>query len=192
MSTSENISLWKKRAEIDYIPLFISLWLSLNAWMRDRYTVARERKREREMLELLKRGGNTLSDRFAELIHAKDSNGSRFRGNFGELQRALVNANIPYDRSQNKTVSFVYCIIEWNNGQPEFVSVLKTKYQKTKIKIDNDLWVEDNTGHLFAAYMEIVYQIRCTLFHGNLAPTPKNERVIRQLYLTLSMIMEKI
>ena len=36
MSSSKNISLWKKKAEIDYIPIFMSLWLSLNAWMRDR------------------------------------------------------------------------------------------------------------------------------------------------------------
>ena len=188
MSTSENISLWKKRAEIDYIPLFISLWLSLNAWMRDRYTVSKDRA----MLELLKKGGNLLSERFAELIHAKDSNGSRFRGNFAELQRAFVNANIPYEKCPNRTISFACCVIEWNNGQPIFVSVLKKKSQKAKIRIDDDLWVEDDTNRLFAAYMEMVYQIRCVLFHGDLAPKPENERVIRQLYLTLSMITEHV
>ena len=188
MSISENISLWKKRSEIDYIPLFISLWLSLNAWMRDRYTTSKDR----DMLEILKRGGNILSARFADLLRAKDSDGSRFRGNFGELQRALANAHIPYDRWPDKTVDLSCCIVDWNNGQPKFESVLKGKYQKGKINIDGYLWVEDNTDRLFAAYVEIIYQIRCALFHGDLAPKPENERVIKQLYLTLSMIMERI
>ena len=188
MSAAENISLWKKRAEIDYIPPFISLWLSLNAWMRDRYTVCKDR----EMLELLKAGGNRLSNRFAELIHAKDSNGSTFRGNFGELQRALINANIPYDKYQDKIISFDCCILEWNNGQIEFVQVSKGKRQRAKIKIDDNFWVENDTNRVFAGYMEIVYQIRCALFHGNLAPKPQNERVIKQLYLTLSMITEHV
>ena len=188
MSTSENISLWKKRAEIDYIPPFISLWLSLNAWMRDRYT----ENKDRAILDLLKAGGNRLSDRFAELIHAGDSNGSRFRGNLGELHRALVNANIPYQKKPEEKVSFDSCIIDWNNGQISFESVLKEKNQKEKIEIDNNLWFEDNSKRLFAAYIEIVYQIRCSLFHGDLAPKPENERVIRPLYLTLSMIMENV
>lgn len=189
MSTSENISLWKKRAEIDYIPPFISLWLSLNAWMRDRYRP----EKDREMLELLKGGGNTLSDRFAELIHASDSSGSAFRGSIGELHRALLNAHIPYDnRWPGEIISFASCPISWNDGLPDLESVLKTKNQRDKIPIDDDLWFEKDAGRLFAAYMEIVYQIRCALFHGHLAPIPDNVRVIRQLYFTLSMIMERI
>ena len=190
MSTSENISLWKKRAEIDYIPPFISLWLSLNAWMRDRFTEKTDRKR----LELLKHNSHPLSDKFAELIRDQDANGNRFRGNFGELHRALVNANIPYDNSrwQGQVISFSSCPIICNGGSSKLESVLKTKSGRGKIKIDDNLWVENDTERLFAAYMEIVYQIRCTLFHGNLAPKPDNERVIRHLYLTLSMIMEHI
>ena len=123
MSTSENISLWKKRAEIDYIPLFISLWLAINAWMRDRYT----ERNDRDMLEILKRGENTLSESFVGLIQSNDSSGNLFKGNFGKLHRALVNASIPYDRDVNRTVNFANCVIEWNNGNPQFVSVLKEK-----------------------------------------------------------------
>ena len=194
MSTSENISLWRKRSEIDYIPPFISLWLSLNAWMRDRYTTDADRGR----LELLKRGENKLSDRFAELIQATDSNGIAFRGSLGELQRALVNARIPYDKKwqdnrwQNEVINFASCPVTWSDGAPELESVLKTEKQRQKVKIGDNLWVENNINRVFAAYMEIVYQIRCALFHGNLAPKLENERVIRHLYLTLSMIMEHI
>ena len=112
MSAPEEIPLWidwKNRAEIDYIPLFISLWLSLNAWMRDRFHKA---DKDRERMELLKGGGHKLSERFAELIHAKDSNGTTFRGSFGELQRALSNAHIPYGgRWSGEIISFASCPI---------------------------------------------------------------------------------
>ena len=61
------------------------------------------------------------------------------------------------------------------------------------IKLDDHLMVESDSERLFVAYIEIVYQVRCALFHGDLAPTSEeNKRVIQQLYLTLSMIMENI
>ena len=71
-------------------------------------------------------------------------------------------------------------------------SVLKTEGQKNKIEIVENLWIEDNTQRVFAAYIEILYQIRCELFHARLEPTLANERVMKQLYLTLSMIMEHV
>ena len=188
MSTSRNISLWKERAEIDYFPLFISLWLSLNAWMRDRFNENSDRGR----LELLKRGGHTLSTQFSGLVHASDASGDLFKGNLAALHRALVNANICYSNRPQGIVSFDCCAIDWNNGQPNFESVLVGNASHDRLEIENGLWVEDNPERLFAAYMEIVYQIRCALIHGNLAPVDQNERVIRHLYLTLYMVMEQV
>ncbi len=190
MSNSENISLWKKKAEIDYIPLFMSLWLSLNAWMRDRFNV----DKDREILNLLKSSDGQLKDRFSELIHQSNAESLRFKGNFSELCRALDNADIRYTKEQwkNKKVSFENCIIDWANGSPQFTSILKTKHQQSKIQIDDGLWVEDDNAHIFAAYIEILYQVRCALFHGDLPPKPENERVVKALYLTLSMVMEKV
>ena len=189
MSTSENISLWKQRAKIDYFPLFISLWLSLNAWMRDHFS---DKKKDRAQLELLKHGGHALYDTFYGLIKAENAKGTMFRGNFAELHRALLDANITYENRQDRIVSLKCCAIDWNNGQPNFESVLKGKKQHEKLQIDSDLWVENNPERLFAAYMEIVYQVRCTLIHGGLAPILQNERVIKHLYTTLSMVMEPI
>ena len=60
------------------------------------------------------------------------------------------------------------------------------------IQLDDDVWVEGDTERLFKAYIEIVYQVRCNLFHGDLVPNTENHRVIRLLYLMLFMIMEDI
>ena len=197
MSDAENIyRLWKQRAEIDYIPHFMALWLSLNAWMKDYFVFAADRT-DRDRLEVLKQDDSSLFDRFAGLIDAQGINGTLFRGYFAELHRALGNAQISYDRRQ-EIISFDCCMIEWNNGRPRFASVVAQNRDNTpesgqqEIKLDEELWVENNPDRLFAAYIEIVYQIRCALFHGNLAPDNENKKVIQQLYLTLSMIMEDI
>ncbi len=191
MSNLENIYLWKKKAEIDYIPPFMSLWLSLNAWMKHRF----EFRRDRDRLEALKRSGLFL-DKFKELIRNESINGILFRGYFGELHRALVNAHILYNRIPDKTISFECCMIEWNNGKPRFESILVEKENNNssfEIELDDGLWVENDPERLFVVYIEIVYQVRCALFHADLAPdSEENKRVIQQLYLTLSMIMENI
>ena len=189
MSASENISLWKKKSEIDYIALFMSLWLSLNAWMRDRIP----ENKNRERIELFKRGDNSLKDEFARLMHQDSAIAKTFRGYFSELYKALDAADIYYPRGLacNK-VSFECCAIDWKDGAPIFESILKKERQHNKIEIDTNIWVVDDNNLLFAAYIETLYQVRCALFHGDLPPKQENERVIKALYLTLSMVMAKV
>lgn len=204
MSNPEIIKLWKEKAEIDYIPPFMSLWVSLNAWMKDRFKY----DKDRDGLEALKDSAPVLLDKFKELIGTQSINGVLFRGYFGGLHRALSSVRIPYNIRPNEMVSFECCIIDWNHGDPQFESILTegeasnlssetpTEFDETRqetIELDDDLTVENNPGRLFAAYIEIVYQVRCALFHGDLAPTLKeNKKVIQHLYLTLSMVMEDI
>ena len=200
MSEQETLSSqWKEKAEIDYIPLFMSLWISFNAWMEEIYRgfeeadqVQADQVQDRYKLNLLKRNRHQLFDKFDELIHTRDIDGVRFRGNFGELHRSLVNAHIPYRDWPRAIISLDSCPITWKGNSSTLESVLKAEGQRDRIKIGENLWIEDNTLRLFAAYIEILYQIRCELFHGKLEPSPANERVMKQLYLTLSMIMEYV
>ena len=199
MSEQETLSSrWKEKAEIDYIPLFISLWISFNAWMEETYEDLEEddqdqadqnRDQDRYKLNLLQRNRHQLFNKFDELIRTDNIDGMRFRGNFGELHRALVHARIPYKDCVNEIISLGSCPI---TTKGYFESVLKTKGQRDKIEIGENLWIEDNTQRVFAVYIEILYQIRCELFHARLKPSPANERVMKQLYLTLSMIMEYV
>ena len=204
MSNPEIIKLWKEKAEIDYIPPFMSLWVSLNAWMKDSFTY----DIERDGVESLKDSAPLLLDKFKELIGTQSINGVLFRGYFGELHWALSNVRIPYNIRPAQIISFECCIIDWNHGNPQFDSILiegeadnlsfetpieTDEIMQETIALDDDLKVENNPERLFAAYIEIVYQIRCALFHGDLAPTPEeNKKVIQHLYLTLSMVMEDI
>ncbi len=204
MSNPEIIKLWKEKAQIDYIPPFMSLWVSLNAWMKKKF----EYDKERDGVESLKDSAPLLLNKFKELIGVESINGVLFRGYFGELHRALSSACIPYNTRPNKIISFKCCLIDWNHGDPQFEPVLiedkvnnssfetpteVDEISQETINLDDDLKVENNPERLFSAYIEIVYQVRCALFHGDLAPTrKKNKQVIQQLYLTLSMVMEDI
>lgn len=189
MSVSENISLWKKKSEVDYITLFIPLWLALNAWMKDKYE---EISKDRHLIDKLKSSQTSnLGHKFAKLI----VNDNVFKAQFFELHRSLENANLEYDKNYdnyNKKISFTNCIIDWKNGSPHFNSMIKTKGQHDKIKLGDNFFVTNNRAELFASYIENLYQIRCLLFHGRLKPSPENEKVIKQLYLTLSMIMYEV
>ncbi len=196
MSNSNNISLWKQKSEIDYIPLFIPLWLSLNAWMKDRWD---EVTNDRKLLQKLKEEDNKLCIKFHGLIKGTEDDPITFRGYFVELCRALENANIPFHKlpenlknSPDKSITFKNTIIDWKDGTPEFENVIKTKYQQDKIKLSDKIYVDNNINKVFGSYIENLYQVRCALFHGDLPPTPENERVTRALYLTLQMIMEDV
>ena len=120
MSNLEIIKLWKEKAEIDYIPPFMSLWVSLNAWMKYRFKY----NKDRDGLEALKDSAPVLLDKFKELIGTQSINGVLFRGYFGGLHRALSSVRIPYNIRPNEIVSFECCIIDWNHGDPQFESIL--------------------------------------------------------------------
>lgn len=215
---SKSIKEWKKRSEIDYIPLFISLWLSFNAWMNNTHinSIKSQKKAEakdknktknkdeaktevkvtdRDLIEFCKNDKyKDLGKLFLNLLERTDAEGENFKANYAELRKALNNAKIQFDLDEEdkRIISFKECIINWNNREPEFDSIIRKKGQRHTIKIEEDVWVTNEPEVLFATYIEIVYQIRCLLFHGKLLPNSANERVIKQLYLTLSTIMERI
>ena len=197
MSSYKNISLWKKKSEIDYIPLFISLWFSLNSWIKNKYIG----KNDREMLEILKNDKSQLNDQFQELINGNSNAKSMtFKGYFLELHQALQNANLEYERlpktlqdTLDKKISFNNVFLEWRDDtDPSLESIVKKKSQHDRLEISPSFHIDNNTSNVFRAYIEILYQIRCLLFHGMFTPKYENERVIKALYLTLSMVMDGV
>ena len=202
-SDNEKIRVWKERAAIDYVPPFMNLWLCLNAWMTAEYP---ELSGDRNKLNRLKDRSSSLFDRFTELMRAQGIHATLFRSYFADLHRALVNADIRYHQYPDKIVRFDCCLIDQTANPRNFESILvqpgeitethasfeSSDIEQEVIKLDDDVWVEGNTERLFKAYIEIVYQVRCNLFHGDLVPDADKHRVIRLLYLTLFMTMENI
>ena len=171
---------------------------------------------DRDKLNRLKANPSPILDRFTGFMGASDINAMLFKSYFADLHRALVSADIRYHQYPNKIVRFDCCLIDQAANPRNFESILVLPGEITEthasfesgdieqeaieqevreqkgIELDDDVWVEGNTERLFKAYIEIVYQVRCNLFHGDLVPDAENHRVIRLLYLTLFMTMEDI
>ena len=213
MEPVDNISLWKKKSEIDYAPLFLSLWVAFNVWMNDRW--GGNKRRERDLINLIKDMDNeALKNEFIELIHGEGAEALTFRGYFAALHDALEKTDLDYDglpkklkNADSKKISFSNCIIDLRDDEPKLVSVVVKKIELNRdeeeaeeyddkdeetIKIGSNFWVKNNNDDLFAAYIEILYKVRCHVVHGDLELVEKNERVLKYLYLTLSMIMKPL
>lgn len=201
-SDNENIRVWKERAAIDYVPPFMNLWLCLNAWMNNE---SEDELVERDKLNNLKNNPSSLLERFRELMSSEGINATLFRSYFAELHRALINAHIPYHKYRDNIVRFDCCLIDQQTSPRTFESILvrqeeitanapseSNEIEQVEIELDDDWCLERDPERLFKAYIEIVYQVRCNLFHGDLVPDIENHRVIRLLYLMLFMIMEDI
>lgn len=186
---------WKEKSRVDYTPIFVALWLSFNAWVKKEYkSKNKPSATDRDYINSLKADETSgISSIFAELINPKNKDvlALKFRGDLAGLIRSLTNANICYQKDPENIISFENCITTGASKDPKYVSVMKKQRQWRKIQISDDLWVENNVQRVFTVYIEILYRIRCAFFHGTLAPTEKNERVIRHLYLTLSVLMER-
>lgn len=207
MKLSKKILLWKDKSKIDYTPLFLSLWVAFNIWMRSKTT--NKRATERDIIDSIKDIGNNLlalkndsgvlKEEFIKMIQGESAEALTFRRYFSELHRSLENANLPYETNANglknvgnKKIAFSNCIIEWLGGNFQLDSLVRRKRQHNIIEIDSNFRVENNNDRLFAAYIEIVYQVRCHVVHGTLPLNVKTERVVRYTYLTLSMVMKPL
>ncbi len=206
MEPVDNISLWKKKSEIDYVPLFLSLWVTFNVWMKDKW--ADNAKNDRALINLTKDMDNeSLKNEFIELIHGEGAEALTFRGYFAELHSALEDTDLEYDQLnrvrlvRSRKISFKNCVTDFRVKYPKLISVVVeiTEWDREEaeqddglIEIASDFWVENNNKALFAAYIEILYKVRCHVVHGNLSLNSKNERVLKYLYLTLSMIMQSL
>lgn len=144
MSNIEIIKLWRQRAEIDYVNLFIPLWLSLIAWIKDGYKDStkksgKNKDYERHQIEWFKSGGHELSERFIYLMTDTNDNKQHidkeiaiFRGYFVELHRAFENADITFNRPPkdlkkeiNQKVSFKNTILDWLDDDPKFTNITR-------------------------------------------------------------------
>lgn len=191
MSTVHTISAWKQKSEIDYFSLFVPLWLAFDAWCKDKYG----RSTQRECLEMLKSDAinNKTYHKFNSLINGSDSLSQTFKNNLKQLNEALLASPIYYKDGSNTIV------ISLENGLTDFTSkiyenLFRTSHQSkhTKIEFIAGLYLTDDIQKIYKSYIEILYQARCALFHGNLEPNRENERIIKHLYLTLRDIAEQI
>lgn len=189
MSVSETISSWKQKAEIDYFSLFVPLWLAFDAWCKDKYG----KHTQRLCLEALKNDeiNNKTYHKIKSLLGGMDSLSINFKNNFKQLSEALDAQPIYYEGDDSKpTLSFKTALIERSTGRYE--NLFRTSKQRDKIELVPDIYLTDEVPKIYKSYIEILYQIRCYLFHGSLTPNKENERIVKNLYLTLKDLISEV
>lgn len=181
---------WMQKAEIDYFSPFLTLWSGFNSWFKSHYCEITH-KTDRLFIDKLKDDNtprNQIYIKFKNLIINPTQ--GKFRSDFEGLITTTAQASIISDRTQ-KIISFEYALIDFSkkSDPTAYISLLKTPRAQGKIKLDN-LFVTDEYNKLFAGLIEIIYQIRCTLIHGNLDPTKENHEVVKYCYYILLELME--
>lgn len=186
---------WMVKADVDYFPQFMTLWLAFNSWYRSHYSEID--KNDRAFVEKLKNdlsGRNQAYKKFSELIaEGKIKENLNFKSNLEALWYSLNRTVIKYPDGfcAQVKISFNSALLDFSKREDRssYIDLVKRPKQKNKMKLD-EIFITDEKEKVFSCLMEIIYQLRCHLFHGNLDPSDENHEVIKYCYFVLMALMK--
>jgi len=181
---------WRAKAEVDYFPQLVILWLSTNSWYRSHYSEESSRQ-DRAFLNRLRADHSTrnkLYTRFDKLLQAAGTKEhAELVSTIETLSFALNRALLLWDAEQSgSAITFENCLIAVN---PKSFGSLTVKRNASGIRISDTLKLTADKSALFNGFLEIIYQIRCQLVHGQMEPTDENHEVVKQCYFLLHSLM---
>ncbi len=187
-SSSNNTSKWKQLSEIDYFSLFMKNWLAFNSWYRGHHPNLRT---DRDCIREVKNSQdvrNTVFAIFDRLFTGTDKEAISFRDNLDGFVLSLSRVTLTTSK-YNGTISFANALID--KDMNDYQNLIKTSTQRNKIKLGSSFVVNDKEV-LHKGTIELIYQVRCLLFHGNLEPTDENHQIIKYAYLVINSIMKNL
>lgn len=186
---------WMKKADIDFFSQFMALWLAFNSWYRSHYSELQ--KNDRAFIEKLKAD---FSDRnhpykkYCNLIAEEQiKENLAFKSDLESLHFSLNRANIKYpDGYYNYAICLENALQNYSQRKDSgaYVCLTKRLRQPDKIKIGTISVVSD-CKIFFPCLLEVIYQVRCYLFHGDLSPNQENHEVVKYCYFILSSLMKE-
>ncbi len=199
---------WFNKARIDYFSPFINLWLACNSWYDFHYSLQHDRDHINQLKSDFSRA-NKLYKAF-ENRYANDNSKDEkvFLSLLEALHFSLNQAEIKPTKFHNqKRLKFDSILIDFN--QKDDVNAYEDIIERNALKangdfranrsgiilnydnvnVNNSLVFSSETEKVFAGLVEIIYQTRCMLVHGNLAPSKENHEVIKYCYFILFELM---
>lgn len=181
---------WRAKAEVDYFPQLVTLWLSTNSWYRSHYSEITT-KSDRKFLNKLRDDHSTrnkLFARFDKLLQAEGTKGraeliNHIEGLFFALNTALL---LWDEEKSDMAITFDNCLF---TNSPKTYGSLIVKSKTSGIRISDTLKLTIDKSVLFNGLLEIIYQVRCQLVHGQMDPKPENHEVVKQCYFLLHELM---
>lgn len=185
---------WLSKAEVDYFAQFMALWLGFNSWYRSHYSELD--KSDRQFIEKLKFGFSGRNQIFAKfcLLLADDpiKENLGFKSDLESLYYSLNRASLKYPKGYySYLITYETALYDYKHRKDHasYNNLIKKRRQPNKIKLDA-IYVTSENEKIFPCIIEILYQIRCLLFHGNLAPSVENHEVVKYCYSILLSIFE--
>jgi len=188
-SPSDNTTKWKELAEIDYYSLFIKIWLAFNSWYKGHYP---SYTNDRDCIDKIKDDSdnrNSFYRKFSNLFNGADRDAINFKENLEGLIFSLNNTSINNPRQYTGRIWFQNALID--KGANVYKNLIKTTRQHNKRKLSSS-YITKNESDFFKGLVEIIYQIRNLLFHGQLEPTDYNHKIIKYAYLVLNSILKDL
>jgi hypothetical protein len=181
---------WRSKAEVDYYPQLVILWLSTNSWYRSHYSEIKG-KQDFNFLNKLREDHSTrnkLYARFDKLLQAEGTKDHAELINHIEgLFFALNTATLLWDEEKSSSaIRFANVLLTPN---PKTYGSLIVKPRASGIRISDTIKLTDDKSALFNGLLAIIYQVRCQLVHGQMEPNPENHEVVKQCYFLLHDLM---
>ena len=181
---------WRAKAEIDYFPQLVTLWLSTNSWYRSHYSEITGR-RDREFLNKLREDHSTRNKMFTRFSRLLQSEGTKEHADLLNIIEglffALNRAELLWDETDaSSVISFDHCL---TTPYPKEYGSLLVNMQSSGLRLNDNVKLSDDKSYIFNGLLEIVYQIRCHLVHGQLEPNKENHGVVKQCYFLLYAFM---
>ena len=166
------------------------LWLSTNSWYRSHYSEI-STKSDRTFLNKLREDHSTRNKLFARFNKVLQADGTKGRADLVNhiegLFFALNTAVLLWNEEQaNSAITYANCLLTSN---PKTYGSLIVKPQVPGIVIGDALRLTDDKSVLFNGFLEIIYQVRCQLVHGQMEPNRENHDVVKHCYFLLRELM---
>lgn len=187
-SPSENTSKWKLLSEIDYFGLFVKNWLAFNSWYRGHHP---NLGTDRDCIEAVKNSQDARNSAFTifnRLLMGTDREAVSFRDNLDGLVTSLSRVTLTTS-SYVGAISFSNALV--NTATSDYQDLIRTARQHNKITLGT-ISVTDEVPTLYKGTIELIYQVRCLLFHGELEPTEENHQIVRYAYLVTNSMMKNL
>ncbi len=183
---------WLKRAEVDYFPPFMSLWASFNAWYEGHYPDAA--KNDRGAINNIKKDGiehKVLVKNADARLTGVDRESIEFRTNLEQLYYALEDSALTYinvKRTEKMSLANVLITYNGRNRRTAYKNLIVENDDAQAIQLGS-IHITNETDIVVAGLIEIIYQIRCQLFHGKFEPVEANRKVVKYAYFVWLALM---
>lgn len=196
---TDNKKEWFAKAQVDYYSAFITLWLSCNSWYNFHYSL----NNDRQHIDKVKSDFTNLNKLYKEFEKIFDgTNPKEQKSLFSNLELLHYSLNRKNHQAPKliRPLTFESVLVDYSKKDDinEYLNIVisnaKTSTGKLKSSVEGidlgDIVLINNTEKVFSGLVEIIYQVRCLLVHGDLEPDEDNHEIVKYCYLIMIDLMK--